>query len=78
MALGRSVLMMLQATCEPEFERLPMAAITASKGLDAETRERALPTFQREVGFRRHLFAREGVGMHYLEFDEIMLTCSLS
>lgn len=69
-ALGRSVLMMLQATREPEFERLPMAAVvaavTAAKGPDAEARERALLTFEREVGFRRHLFAREGVATRYL------------
>jgi hypothetical protein len=69
-ALGRSVLMMLQATREPEFERLPMsavvAAVTAAKGLDTEARERALLRFEREVGFRRHLFAREGVAAHYL------------
>lgn len=69
-ALGRSVLMMLQATREPEFERLPMpavvAAVTAAKGLDAEAHERALLTFEREVGFRRHLFARERVGTRYL------------
>lgn len=69
-ALGRSVLLMLQATREPEFERLPMpavmAAVTAAKGLDAEARERALLLFEREVGFRRHLFARERVGTRYL------------
>lgn len=62
--------MMLQATREPEFERLPMlavvAAVTAAKGLDAETRERALLAFEREIGFRRHLFAREEVAAHYL------------
>ncbi|THD35058.1 MAG: hypothetical protein E7773_11375 [Sphingomonas sp.] len=64
--LGRSVLMMLQATREPEFERLPMAAVvaavTAAKGLEDEARERALLRFEREVGFRRHVFAREVVG----------------
>lgn len=47
-SLGKAVLMMLQATREPEFERLPMAAVvaavSASKGLDAEARERALST----------------------------------
>lgn len=67
-ALGRSVLMMLQGTREPEFERLPMAAVvaavTANHGLDAEARERALAKFEHEVGFRRHLFAREGIGKH--------------
>ncbi|AXJ97102.1 MULTISPECIES: hypothetical protein [unclassified Sphingomonas] len=69
-ALGRSVLMMLQATREPEFEGLPMravvAAVTAAKGADAEARERALLTFEREVGFRRHVFARERVGTRHL------------
>ncbi len=68
--LGRSVLMMLQATREPEFERLPMASVlasvTAAKGLDAEARERALLMFEREVGFRRHIFARERVGTRHL------------
>lgn len=69
-ALGRSVLMMLQATREPEFERLPMAAVmaavTAARGLDAAARERALLLFEREVGFRRHVFAREKVGTRHL------------
>lgn len=69
-ALGRSVLMMLQATREPEFERLPMAAVvaavSAAKGLDAQARERALLEFEREVGFRRYIFAREGVGRRHL------------
>ena len=68
--LGRSVLMMMQATREPEFERLPMAAVVeavaAGSGLDAEARERALLLFEREVGFRRHLFARERVGTRYM------------
>jgi hypothetical protein len=68
--LGRSVLMMLQATREPEFEHMPMAevmaAVTAAKGLDAEARERALLLFEREVGFRRHVFAREKVGTRHL------------
>ena len=68
--MGRSVLMMLQATREPEFERLPMAAVvaavSASVGPDAEARERALITFEQQVGFRRHLFARENLGSRYL------------
>jgi len=61
---------MLQATREPEFERLPMAAVvaavSASAGPDAEARERALITFEQQVGFRRHLFARENLGRRYL------------
>ncbi|CAM3129339.1 Heparinase [Sphingomonas antarctica] len=69
-ALGRSVLMMLQVTREPEFEPLPMGAVVvasnANCGIDAEARERALQEFEREIGFRRHLFAREGIGTHYL------------
>ena len=69
-SLGRSVLMMLQATREPEFERLPMAAVVAAVsargGPDAEARERALITFEQQVGFRRHLFARENLGRRYL------------
>ena len=69
-ALGRSVLMMLQATREPEFERLPMAAVVAAvsadRGADAEARESALAAFEREVGFRRHVFARESIGTNHL------------
>lgn len=64
--MGRSVLKMLQATREPEFEPLPMAAVreavTAAKGLGAEAREQALLRFEREVGFRRHVFERESLG----------------
>ena len=69
-ALGRSVLMMLQATRESEFERLPMAAVVAAVGADhgpdTEARGRALAGFEREVGFRRHTFAREGIGAQFL------------
>jgi hypothetical protein len=43
-----------------------VAAVSASKGLDAEARERALITFEQQVGFRRHLFAREDLGSRYL------------
>ena len=69
-ALGRSVLMMLQATREPEFERLPMAgviaAVAADHGPGAEARERALSVFEREIGFRRHTFAREAIGKQHM------------
>ena len=43
-----------------------VAAVTASAGPDAEVRERALITFEQQVGFRRHLFARENLGRRYL------------
>jgi hypothetical protein len=64
---GRSVLMMLQATREPAWEGLPMAdvmdAILASSGGMAEDeRESALQGFERAIGPRRHVFARERVG----------------
>lgn len=69
-ALGRSVLLMLQATREPEFERLPMTAVmaaaTADCTLDGEAREHTLKAFEREVGFRRHVFARESIGTSHL------------
>lgn len=68
---GRSVLMMLRATREPEWEALPMkdvvdAVVAAGRGVDLDAREAALRTFEDDVGFRRHLFAREGVGTSHL------------
>jgi hypothetical protein len=68
---GRSVLMMLRATRDPAWEGLPMAAVmeavtAAGSGSDAADRETALRLFEDDVGFRRHLFARERVGRTHL------------
>jgi hypothetical protein len=68
---GRSVKLMLQATRQPEWEVMPMrevveAVIAATRGSDADKREQVLIAFEREVGFRRHTFARERVGRSYL------------
>ncbi len=68
---GRSVLMMLRATREPEWEALPMAsvmdAVAQSMGSAADgAREAALQAFERGIGFRRHIFARERVGRSHL------------
>ena len=64
---GRSVLMMLQATRDPAWEGLPMAdvmdAVAASvRGAADDHREHALQGFERAIGLRRHVFARERVG----------------
>lgn len=64
---GRSVLLMLQATREPAWERLPLAEVVAAvaaafRDETDDTREAALQAFERSVGFRRHLFARERIG----------------
>nr|WP_209023279.1 hypothetical protein [Sphingomonas jejuensis] len=67
---GRSVMLMLQATREPAWERMPMAEVVeavaaAGRGADGG-REAALREFERSVGFRRHVFARERVGRTHL------------
>lgn len=63
---GRSVMLMLQATREPEWEGLPIpdviAAVAASRDDSDAERERAFHAFESQVGFRRHVFAREAVG----------------
>jgi hypothetical protein len=64
---GRSALMMLMATREPEWEDLPiadvLAAVVASSRAPSDlAREQALQDFERSVGIRRHVFAREMVG----------------
>lgn len=64
---GRSALMMLMATREPEWEDLPIvgviAPVVASSRVPSDlVREQALQDFERSVGIRRHLFAREMVG----------------
>ncbi|WP_019516210.1 hypothetical protein [Sphingomonas sp. Mn802worker] len=62
---GISVLMMLRATRDPAWEDLPMAdVIDAVKAADAGengAREQALRSFERSVGLRRHVFARERI-----------------
>lgn len=68
---GRSVLMMLRATRDPAWEGLPMAAVmeavrAAGLGSEAVDRESALHSFEEGVGFRRHVFAREGIGRAHL------------
>jgi hypothetical protein len=59
--------MMLMATREPEWEDLPiadvLAAVVASSRAPSDlAREQALQDFERSVGIRRHVFAREMVG----------------
>ena len=68
---GRSVMLMLQATRQPEYEGMPLrevieAIVRASRGHDAGAREATLMAFERQVGFRRHAFARERVGRSHL------------
>jgi hypothetical protein len=64
---GRSALLMLMATRDPEWEDLPFpdviaAVVEASRGPSDRDREEALQGFERCVGLRRHVFAREMVG----------------
>lgn len=64
---GRSALMMLMATRDPEWEDLPIAdviaaVVAASRNPSDRDREKALQDFERAVGLRRHVFARETVG----------------
>jgi hypothetical protein len=68
---GRSVLMMLQATRDPAWEDLPMAevidaVVAGGRGLADDDRERTLKAFERSVGIRRHVFARERVGRSHV------------
>ncbi|MDQ1158548.1 hypothetical protein QE385_002875 [Sphingomonas sp. SORGH_AS 950] len=67
---GRSVLMMLIATRDPEWEDLPIAdvmaaAVAASRDASDRDREQALQNFERAIGLRRHVFARETVGQSH-------------
>ncbi len=64
---GRSALMMLMATRDPEWEDLPVAdviaAVVASSRAPSDlVREGALQEFELSVGVRRHVFTREMVG----------------
>lgn len=68
---GQSVLMMLRATRDPEWESLPMAEIMDAVASSMRTaaddaREGALQAFERTIGLRRHVFARERVGRSHL------------
>jgi hypothetical protein len=68
---GRSVMLMLQVTREPAWEGMPFAevvaaVVAASDGHRADERERTLDAFERQVGFRRHTFARESLGRFHL------------
>ncbi|MFL0587183.1 hypothetical protein [Sphingomonas sp. ABOLG] len=68
---GRSVLMMLRATREPEWESMPMAEImdivvSSMHTAADDAREEALQAFERAIGLRRHVFARERVGRSHL------------
>jgi hypothetical protein len=68
---GMSVLMMLRATRDPAWEELPMAEVldavaSALHRPDGDLREQALQAFERSIGLRRHVFARERVGRSHL------------
>lgn len=68
---GRSVLMMLRATRDPAWEQLPMTevidAVAASmRRPDDDGREQSLQGFERSIGLRRHVFAREDLGRSHL------------
>lgn len=69
---GRSVLLMLQATREPEWIQLPFASVLAAvRDVDRteadDEREQVLRAFERGITRLPHLFARESVhGQHIL------------
>lgn len=69
--LGRSVLLMLQATRQPEWIDLPFVAVLAAvrhadrTGAD-DDRERALRTFERAVTDLPYIFARETLHGRYV------------
>lgn len=67
---GRSVLMMLIATRDPEWEDLPIAdvmaaVVAASRDPSDLDQEQTLQDFEHAVGLRRHVFAREPVGQSH-------------
>jgi hypothetical protein len=69
--LGSSVMLMLQATRDPDWVDLPMEAVVDAvrhSGRDApdEARRRALSAFEREVAGRPHVFAREQIHRSHL------------
>lgn len=66
-AEGRAVMLMLAATRQPDWEGVPLrdiveAVAATARGEPGELRERVLERFERQVGLRRHVFARERVG----------------
>lgn len=68
---GRSVMLMLRATRNPEWVDLPMTDVvdavrTSRRGPADHDRERAFGALEREVARRRHVFARERVGRTHL------------
>lgn len=68
---GRAVMLMLQATREPEWINLPIQAVIdavkqASEGPEIEVRENALRAFERQVGYRRYVFTREIVAKNHI------------
>jgi hypothetical protein len=68
---GMSVLMMLRATRDPAWEALPIAEVLDAVASSLRRpgygeRERVLREFERSVGVRRHVFARERVGRSHL------------
>lgn len=70
-AKGKSVMMMLQATRDPDWVSLPMAEVIDSVACafqdpDENAREEALTAFERSVGLRRSVFARERVGTTFM------------
>lgn len=70
-AKGGAVLLMLQATRQPEWEGVPFSEIVddivaAARGSDEVARERKLNAFERSLGFRRHTFSRERIGPTFL------------
>lgn len=69
--LGRSVMLMLQATREPEWVDLPMPSVveavrSTQYGPPDDAREKALVAFESEVARRPHVFARERVHRSHL------------
>jgi hypothetical protein len=70
-AEGRSVMLMLRATRDPEWEEVPWAELvdaldSARRSPAEDAREAALSAFESTIGQRRHLFARERVGRSHL------------
>ncbi|NLS27274.1 hypothetical protein S2M10_22690 [Sphingomonas sp. S2M10] len=66
---GRSVLLMLIATRDPEWEHLTMAEVVDTvmcRSSNAADREAALRAFERSLGVRRHVFARETIGRSHV------------
>lgn len=70
-AEGRSVMLMLQATRDPEWEYLPISEVidvvrACGHSPADDEREAALRAFEQSIGRRRHVFAREKVGRSHV------------